>query len=264
MSCVVTYPNGDPPIRTGASEGRAPYAHREVRRCATQPDHRRSRVSGDDRVRRRTRWLAIAAVAFVALSALARLSASRNIDAELGIVGEAELIDSSYMTTEPSDEMSPNPQRQKALTILVAGADPAQRAAVLHDLSQSLPEGAQLGEAGAVSEVLERAPACSVVMLAGDLGDVPAESLMRCSAAATPTFPSSRSGSRHPTSAARSRSAGERRSAAQVLADRPIAARSLDMRFRSPLPEFALRRSHPHPVDEPRRVRLQKSTSRPG
>ncbi len=43
-------------------------------------------------------WLAIAAVAFVALSALARLSADRN-DAELGIVGEAELIDTSYMTT---------------------------------------------------------------------------------------------------------------------------------------------------------------------
>jgi hypothetical protein len=44
-------------------------------------------------------WLTIAAVAFVALSALARLSASRNIDAELGIVGETELIDTSYMTT---------------------------------------------------------------------------------------------------------------------------------------------------------------------
>ena len=43
-------------------------------------------------------WLAIAAVAFLALSALARLSASRNVDAELGIVGEAELIDTSYMT----------------------------------------------------------------------------------------------------------------------------------------------------------------------
>jgi hypothetical protein len=44
-------------------------------------------------------WLAIAAVAFLALSALARLSASRNVEAELGIVGEAELIDTSYMTT---------------------------------------------------------------------------------------------------------------------------------------------------------------------
>ncbi len=44
-------------------------------------------------------WLAIAAVAFLALSALARLSASRNAEAELGIVGQAELIDTSYMST---------------------------------------------------------------------------------------------------------------------------------------------------------------------
>lgn len=43
-------------------------------------------------------WLAIAAVAFLALSALARLSAHRGVEAELGIVGEAELIDTSYMT----------------------------------------------------------------------------------------------------------------------------------------------------------------------
>jgi hypothetical protein len=43
-------------------------------------------------------WLAIAAVAFLALSALARLAAYRGVEAELGIVGEAELIDSSYMT----------------------------------------------------------------------------------------------------------------------------------------------------------------------
>jgi hypothetical protein len=43
-------------------------------------------------------WLAIAAVAFAALWALARLSARRNVEAELGIVGDAELIDTSYMT----------------------------------------------------------------------------------------------------------------------------------------------------------------------
>jgi hypothetical protein len=42
-------------------------------------------------------WLAIAAVAFLALSALTRLAASRDVEAELGIVGEAELIDTSYM-----------------------------------------------------------------------------------------------------------------------------------------------------------------------
>jgi hypothetical protein len=42
-------------------------------------------------------WLAIAALAFLALSALARLAARRGVEAELGIVGEAELIDTSYM-----------------------------------------------------------------------------------------------------------------------------------------------------------------------
>jgi hypothetical protein len=63
--------------------------------------------------------------------------------------------------------------------ILVAGDDPARRAAVLHDLSESLPAGAQLGEAGAMEEVLERASSSSVVMLAGDIGGLPAESAMQ-------------------------------------------------------------------------------------
>jgi hypothetical protein len=40
-------------------------------------------------------WLAIAAVAFYTLSTLARFAAPG--EAELGIVGEAELIDTSYM-----------------------------------------------------------------------------------------------------------------------------------------------------------------------
>jgi hypothetical protein len=43
-------------------------------------------------------WLAIAAVAFLVLSTLARVTARSGRDAELGIVGEAELIDTSYMT----------------------------------------------------------------------------------------------------------------------------------------------------------------------
>jgi hypothetical protein len=42
-------------------------------------------------------WLTIAAVAFLALSALGRLTARRDIEAELGILGETELIDTSYM-----------------------------------------------------------------------------------------------------------------------------------------------------------------------
>jgi hypothetical protein len=42
-------------------------------------------------------WLVIAGAAFLALSALARLAARSDMQAELGIVGEAELIDTSYM-----------------------------------------------------------------------------------------------------------------------------------------------------------------------
>ena len=62
--------------------------------------------------------------------------------------------------------------------ILVAGADPDQRAAVLRDLSEALPNDTEFGEAGAAWEVLEQAPSSGVVMLAGDLDEVTAESLM--------------------------------------------------------------------------------------
>ncbi len=73
--------------------------------------------------------------------------------------------------------------------ILVAGADAQQRAAVLHDLSESLPASTQLGEAGAVWEVLEQAPSSSVVMLAGDLGEISAESLMEVLGRRHPKLP---------------------------------------------------------------------------
>jgi hypothetical protein len=73
--------------------------------------------------------------------------------------------------------------------ILVAGADPVQRAAVLHDLNEALPADTQIGEAGAVSEVLAQAPSSSVVMLAGDLGEVSAESLMHVLGSRHPSLP---------------------------------------------------------------------------
>lgn len=87
--------------------------------------------------------------------------------------------------------MSPStlPTEQRS-RILVAGADPQQRAAVLHDLTEALPpETTQLGEAGAVSEVLAQAPLSSVVMLAGDLGGVSAESLMQMLGSRHPSLP---------------------------------------------------------------------------
>jgi hypothetical protein len=73
--------------------------------------------------------------------------------------------------------------------ILVAGADPRARAAVLRDLSETLPPDTQFGEAGAVAEVLEQAPTTGVVMLAGDLQEVSAESLMRLLGERHPSLP---------------------------------------------------------------------------
>jgi hypothetical protein len=73
--------------------------------------------------------------------------------------------------------------------ILVAGADADRRAAVLRDLSEALPDDTQFGEAGAAWEVLEQAPSSGVVMLAGDLDEVTAESLMHVLGHRHPSLP---------------------------------------------------------------------------
>lgn len=73
--------------------------------------------------------------------------------------------------------------------ILVAGADPDQRAAVLQELSEALPSNTQFGEARAAWEVLEQAPSSGVVMLTGDLAEVTAESLMHVLGHRHPSLP---------------------------------------------------------------------------
>jgi hypothetical protein len=80
-------------------------------------------------------------------------------------------------------------RRPPCSRILVAGADPIQRAAVLHDLSKTLPDSAQIGEACAVAEVLEQASSSSVVMLAGDIGEFSAESMMHMLGDRHPALP---------------------------------------------------------------------------
>jgi hypothetical protein len=62
--------------------------------------------------------------------------------------------------------------------ILVAGADPAQRAAVLGELTQTLPDGTCFEEASAFWEVLARSPECRIVIFSGDLKEGAAEELM--------------------------------------------------------------------------------------
>jgi hypothetical protein len=81
------------------------------------------------------------------------------------------------------------PAPRERSRILIAGADPKRRAAVLADLTEALPADTQFGEAGAAWEVLDQAPSSGVVMLAGDLDEVTAESLMHVLGHRHPSLP---------------------------------------------------------------------------
>lgn len=73
--------------------------------------------------------------------------------------------------------------------VLIAGEDPAGRAAVLRDMTQTMSPSTTFEEAGAFWEVLVRAPASSMVILNGELDDIPAESLMQMLAHRHPGLP---------------------------------------------------------------------------
>jgi hypothetical protein len=87
-------------------------------------------------------------------------------------------------SARPSLRVIPTPSR-----ILVAGSDAAQRAAVLRDLTETLPADTPFEEADGVSEVLEQAPSSGVVMLAGDLDDASVESVMHLLGTRHPKLP---------------------------------------------------------------------------
>lgn len=63
--------------------------------------------------------------------------------------------------------------------MLLAGASACRRGALRAEFGATLPRGATFSEAQDISEVLERAPHSRMVILAGDLDDADAESLMR-------------------------------------------------------------------------------------
>jgi hypothetical protein len=63
--------------------------------------------------------------------------------------------------------------------VLLAGGDVESRAAVLRDLAPTMPPNTRFEQAGAIWEVLVRAPECSMVILSGELEEIPAESLLR-------------------------------------------------------------------------------------
>jgi hypothetical protein len=89
----------------------------------------------------------------------------------------------------PDERASARRSSAERSRILIAGADAERRAAVLADLTEALPADTQFGEAGAAWEVLEQAPSSGVVMLAGDLDEVTAESLMHVLGHRHPSLP---------------------------------------------------------------------------
>jgi hypothetical protein len=75
------------------------------------------------------------------------------------------------------------------LPLLIAGTDAARRAALLDELTQSMPGEATFTEAGSLSEVLEHAPVSRIVIFSGGLEDISRRSLMRMLGQRHPRLP---------------------------------------------------------------------------
>jgi hypothetical protein len=84
------------------------------------------------------------------------------------------------MTTLHTPEIHP---------VLLAGADARRRTILRAELAATLPRRTRFSEADEASEVLERAPFSRMVVLAGDLDDTGAESLMRLLGQRYPQLP---------------------------------------------------------------------------
>lgn len=102
---------------------------------------------------------------------------------------EHDRVETAVPEPHPARSATERAAAQDRSRILVAAADPQQRAAVLRELSEALPEDTKFGEAGAAWEVLEQASSSGVVMLAGDLAEVTAESLMNVLGHRHPSLP---------------------------------------------------------------------------
>jgi hypothetical protein len=83
--------------------------------------------------------------------------------------------------TEPSPRLRlrPRPPRKRSRPVILAGGDTAQRAAVLHELTHTLPEGTTFVEVGTFWEVLAQAPQSRMVIFSGDLEDGAVEAHVR-------------------------------------------------------------------------------------
>jgi len=80
-------------------------------------------------------------------------------------------------------------QRPAAKPVLLAGGGRAARDAIRFDLAQTMPSATEFEQAGALWEVLARASESSMVILGGELDDVPAESVMQMLAHRHPALP---------------------------------------------------------------------------
>ena len=63
--------------------------------------------------------------------------------------------------------------------VLLAGGAQSARTAVLSELADSMPPSTSFEQAGAIWEVLARAPQSKMVILSGELEGIPAQSLMQ-------------------------------------------------------------------------------------
>jgi hypothetical protein len=111
-----------------------------------------------------------------ALSAAPRLRLLPSHDC--AVVGE-DRNDSPTVADRRALRLVPDAPTSDINQVLVAGRDSAQRATVLEELSESLPEDTTFEQASAFWEVLVRAPSSRMVVLSGELDDVPTASLMR-------------------------------------------------------------------------------------
>jgi|HubBroStandDraft_4_1064222.scaffolds.fasta_scaffold02696_3 hypothetical protein len=83
----------------------------------------------------------------------------------------------------------PSAAPEMAAPVLLVGANAWRRAALRSELRATLPPRTRFAEADDVAEVLERARSSRMVILAGDLDDADAESLMRLLGRRHPRLP---------------------------------------------------------------------------
>ncbi len=76
-----------------------------------------------------------------------------------------------------------------AARVLIAGADAAARTHMLEELTDQLPAGTLFAHASETWEVIAAASTSNMVVLAGDLGEISGESMMRLLGRRYPTLP---------------------------------------------------------------------------